>query len=838
MSENIFETNSLTGELLELRDKLDGNDANQRKSAVKRVISMMRAGENVSILFSSMLRCIQTDDIELKRLVYIYILQYSSHKEEESIMAVSAMIKDSTHFNPLIRALAIRTMTRIRNEAFAENIVTQMKRCLEDEDPFVRKTAVLGVSKLYSLIPEQVENLNLFDSLIKCLMDVNPLVIANTAATISSINKLRSKPIYKYNSNTILNLANAIESSSEWCQITLLDCIAEYEPESPEEARNMIERVIPFLNMKNPSVVIASFKCILRFMDYDDNDPETLYPRIIPAVLALVCNADTNTQEIQFCVLRTLSLFSQKYPKALSKEHNMFYCKYNDPSYIKLEKLNIIVNIAQQSNLPTILNELEEYCNEVDVQFVRKSIQCVGIIATEFAAASRKCVDILVHLIDGKADYAIEESIIVLTNLLRKYPSHFEGIISHICQSAENLKSAEAKISFIWILGEYCHLIDSVDVIIDQYIDSFVDETPSVQLAIITSIVKIYLNNQEQAKDQLQYILDIATNKGEHFHPDVTNRAMFYWRLFSSVSSQEDIKQIIKVEKTQSLSSKSQFSEEVLDNLIRDIGLVSGVLYLDSSSFNKNIFDVDKLNDGGSDEDDYQNSIQYSFIRTSSDIFELYGAVTASNIYFRMRNKKDTNLNNFAIAMNKNSLNIVLTSTSFPKQDLSPNEEMVLKLPYAIQDIPPSSQAIDPSFLDKEVKLEFAIRTNQGNCFFNMNFNILDCVEKNIIKKKDFLDQMSKFYSNKNETPLEYSKVELTGVAIADDEELVNRKICIVSRNQQTMEVCLCVTINKKVAYIQIQYVDKEKITIEIVAEKEINYLVRLYPKTLFCIRF
>ena len=73
---------------------------------------------------------------------------------------------------------------------------------------------------------------------------------------------------------------------------------------------------------------------------------------------------------------------------------------------------------------------------------------------------------------------------------------------------------------------------------------------------------------------------------------------------------------------------------------------------------------------------------------------------------------------------------------------------------------------------------------------------------------------------------------------IADDAELVKRKVCVVSRNQETYEVCLCVTFNKKVAYIQIQYVGKEKVSVEIIAEREINYLVRLYPKTLFCIRF
>ena len=48
-----------------LRDLLNSNYPNERKDAVRRVVSRMRAGETVQDLFSDMLRCAKTDDIEL-----------------------------------------------------------------------------------------------------------------------------------------------------------------------------------------------------------------------------------------------------------------------------------------------------------------------------------------------------------------------------------------------------------------------------------------------------------------------------------------------------------------------------------------------------------------------------------------------------------------------------------------------------------------------------------------------------------------------------------------------------------------------------------------------------
>lgn len=38
----------------------------------------------------------------------------------------------------------------------------------------------------------------------------------------------------------------------------------------------------------------------------------------------------------------------------------MFFCKYNDPSYVKVEKLEIMIKLASESNVDTFLSELKE----------------------------------------------------------------------------------------------------------------------------------------------------------------------------------------------------------------------------------------------------------------------------------------------------------------------------------------------------------------------------------------------------------------------------------------------------------------------------------------------
>lgn len=50
----------------------------------------------------------------------------------------------------------------------------------------------------------------------------------------------------------------------------------------------------------------------------------------------------------------------------------VFFCKYNDPIYVKMEKLDIMIQLANDRNIDQVLLEFKEYATEVDVDFVRR----------------------------------------------------------------------------------------------------------------------------------------------------------------------------------------------------------------------------------------------------------------------------------------------------------------------------------------------------------------------------------------------------------------------------------------------------------------------------------
>lgn len=47
-------------------------------------------------------------------------------------------------------------------------------------------------------------------------------------------------------------------------------------------------------------------------------------------------------------------------PDVLKNEMKVFFVKYNDPIYVKLEKLDIMIRLTNQSNIAQVLAELKE----------------------------------------------------------------------------------------------------------------------------------------------------------------------------------------------------------------------------------------------------------------------------------------------------------------------------------------------------------------------------------------------------------------------------------------------------------------------------------------------
>lgn len=53
----------------------------------------MTVGKDVSALFTDVTMCMQTDNLELKKLVYLYLINYAKTQPDLAILAVNTFVK-------------------------------------------------------------------------------------------------------------------------------------------------------------------------------------------------------------------------------------------------------------------------------------------------------------------------------------------------------------------------------------------------------------------------------------------------------------------------------------------------------------------------------------------------------------------------------------------------------------------------------------------------------------------------------------------------------------------------------------------------------------------------
>lgn len=344
-----------------------------------------------------------------------------------------------------------------------------------------------------------------------------------------------------------------------------------YVPQTTQDAFLMAERISPRLQHSNSSVVLTCIRVILYLMNYiaDEREITTLCRKLSPPLVTLLAKGP----EVQYLALKNAHLILQRRPEVLKNDIRVFFCKYNDPIYVKVTKLELIFMLANESNIDEVLTELREYATEIDVHFVRKSVRAIGKLAIKIEPAARQCIGTLLELVSTKVNYIVQEATVVIRNIFRKYPNQYESIISKLCENLDSLDEPEAKAAMIWVIGQYADRISNSDVLLDDFLFNFLDEPIEVQLALLTATVKLFIQRPTKGQDLVPKVLKWATEETDN--PDLRDRGYMYWRLLSTDPAMA--KHIIMGEKPPITAETERADPATLEELVLNVGTLAAV---------------------------------------------------------------------------------------------------------------------------------------------------------------------------------------------------------------------------------------------------------------------
>lgn len=540
-----YRANEIKNELQNVdMKKLKGN-ATKRKVALKKVIANLLLG-NYTEMILLMPEVVSfwkiEDDMEVKRICHEYVRTIGAIKPRVTVGALPDILNDLRNKDEILQMMALETLVLIPFAKFTDEAFKYITNLVNRKNASSRilKNAIYSLIQLDDWDHERVMSLvNILYEIIDQPL-VEPTVRIAALKTLSDLFEKNNQDIpMKVPIDVTFELLDLIPRLNEWDTSYLLECLtALVVPTTHTDAYEMIDITLPQLQHVNTSVALSTLKYICYLLNYVDEINENVIDRLSNSVLSLL----EKPHEIQFLILRNIILLLLSREKPIIQfDVSYFFIEFNDPIFIKDTKLECLYLLANENNLPGILDELQQYSTDIDIQMSRKAVRAIGNLAVKLGVkAANSCVGVLLNLLEFGVDYLVQEIISVFRNILRKYPDQFKEDIETFVKYVNVIQEAESKNAMIWIISNYYEYIPNYLQLFETFSSNVLDETLEVQFSILNSAIKFFV------REQTPYMEDICMKLFKLFtedvnDPDLRNRTFMYWRLLSIAKEQPNI---------------------------------------------------------------------------------------------------------------------------------------------------------------------------------------------------------------------------------------------------------------------------------------------------------
>lgn len=474
---------------LNVRKQLDSNSEREKLAAMKILIALTSKGRNMSEYFAPVIKNVASPNLELRKLVYIFLLRYAEQEPDLALLSINTFQKDLADPNPFMRAMALRVLSGIRVPMIANIVLMSIKRCAADISPYVRKVAALAIPKCLSLDPSLQESL--VEVILGMWKDRSPLSIGSVVVAFDAVCPTRLDLLHKH----FRRLCKSLVDVDEWGQVDLCNVLLRYartmlarpkdDEELDEDVRLLLTSAEPLFFNRNPAVVIAATRVIFYA------GPPSYHPKVVQPLLRLL----HISPEVERIVLAYILASN---PVLFASHPTPFFISAADLPENRACKLRILLAILNFDNHPTVLRELVE----------QEAVHEIGRCAQRVPECTDQCVTALLGMLDRGNDQAV----VVLKNLVP------EAVVDRLAGRLSVVSDPSARATIVWLSGQYAEGTSAVDGlaphaadVLRQMAKTFPTEARAVKLQVVTMAAKLVVLSQDPRVGLLsQYVMQMA----------------------------------------------------------------------------------------------------------------------------------------------------------------------------------------------------------------------------------------------------------------------------------------------------------------------------------------
>ncbi|XP_017293857.1 AP-4 complex subunit beta-1 [Kryptolebias marmoratus] len=498
------------------------SDPLRYRNIILKVIRAMSQGVDVSGLFSEMVKACATVDVVQKKLVYVFLCSYATLNPELSLLVINTLRKDCQDPNPMVRSLALRSMTNLRLPSLVEYVEQPLTAGLRDRAACVRRVAVLGWAKLHNLQPGSDIDAAVVNELYNLLRDPDPVVMVNCLRALEEI--LREEGGVVINKPITHHLLNRLKECDVWGQCEVLRVLQRYRPQSDDELFDILSLLDASLVSPHPPVMAATLSL---FLSLCAELPAVSLAALDRAQGPLLAACGSSSREMRFTALCHIQLLLRSVPGLLGEHYKRFFCGYAEPAFIKQRKMQVMVELVNDENVVMLLDELKGYCTDVNSDTAQAAISAIGRIGRSY---SDRCLEILTGLLGLKQDHITSAVVQTMRDLVWVCPQCSGPVCSALEGCEETLQDSQGRQALLWLLGVYGDRVAGAPYTLEAFIDGVRSEASlGVKMELLTAAMRLFVCRPAETQDMLGRLLHHCIE--EERDMCVRDQALLYYRL-------------------------------------------------------------------------------------------------------------------------------------------------------------------------------------------------------------------------------------------------------------------------------------------------------------------
>lgn len=509
---------------INIRKLLDSSHLKDKLDAMKNVIELLAKGRDMQELFADVIKNVATKSVELKKLVYIYLLKYAESQKEIALLSVNTFQKELNDHNELIRGLALRVLCSLNIPEIMPVILISIRKGVNDKSPYVRRIAAQGLCKAYEFDPSLKQDCV---DLVRALLGDNSTLVVGAAVvaylTIVPDNFELIHPYYRKYCKMILDV-------DEWSQMVMLRMLVHYirAQISKQDDNGPLDRDIKLLetsvslllHSRSSSVVLDAAAFYYYIL------PKNEWTKVVKPFIRL-CRT---RKEVAFVVLQVILALVKEEPSLFQNHVAVFFMKERDPEFIRKLKFQILAHIVKEDNLDMILAEFEVYVQNPDSRFVSQTISTLGSCARN-EKVRQTIIRAFIRFLDCKEEIIYSQVIVVLCQLVSKCDAVSTEIIQRIALETHRVENILGKSHTYWVTGFYCDKIPSIAPdILRLAAKKFERESFLVKLQILSFAARMAVKFNDQRIHTIFCFMLKLSGKDPNHH--VRDKARILWMLF------------------------------------------------------------------------------------------------------------------------------------------------------------------------------------------------------------------------------------------------------------------------------------------------------------------